>query len=78
MMEPSRHDNAMSNVRVGPPWAMWGWALTPPYSQLKDIYLFIYLFNKDWGFFFNKMYNYKDTLHKARGIFSSPRSFPII
>jgi hypothetical protein len=24
----------------------------PPYSQLKDIYLF----NKDWGFFFNKSY----------------------
>ena len=53
-MEPSRHDNAKSNVRVGPPWAMWGWALTPPYSQLKDIYLFIYLFNKDWGFFLIK------------------------
>ena len=46
----------------------------PPYSQLKDIYLF----NKDWGFFFNKSYNYKDTLHKARGIFSSPHCFPII
>jgi hypothetical protein len=63
MMEPSRHDKTMSNVRVG-----------PPYSQLKDIYLF----NKDWGFFFNKSYNYKDTLHKARDISSSPHSFPII
>jgi hypothetical protein len=50
MMEPSRHDKAMSNVRVG-----------PPYSQLKDIYLFIYLSNKDWGIYFNKIYNYKDT-----------------
>ena len=27
------------------------------------------------GNFFNKIYNYKDTLHKARGISSSPRSF---
>ena len=49
-----------------------------PYSQLKDIYLFIYLFNKDWGIFFNKIYNYKDTLHKARGISGSPCSFSII
>ena len=48
MMEPSRHNKAMSNVRVG-----------PPYSQLKDIDWLI-----DW-FFFNKIYNYKDTLHRA-------------
>jgi hypothetical protein len=27
--------------------------------------------------FSEKSYNYKDTLHKARGIFSSPRSFSI-
>jgi hypothetical protein len=32
---PSRHDKAMSNVRVG-----------PPYSQLKDIYL-----TRIWEFF---------------------------
>jgi len=70
-------------------------------------YLFIYLFNKDWGIFLiksittkipctrhgvslvvrvvsqlfkfsEKGYNYKDTLHKARGIFSSLHSFLII
>jgi hypothetical protein len=34
MMEPSRHDKAMSNVRVGPP-------VAPPNSQLKEIYLLI-------------------------------------
>jgi hypothetical protein len=63
MMEPSRHDKA--NVRVG-----------PPYSQLKDIYLFIYL--TKIGDFLNKIYNYKDTLHKALCISCSPRNFPII
>ena len=26
-------------------------ALTPRQGHEKDIYLFIYLFNKDWGFF---------------------------
>jgi hypothetical protein len=26
----------------------------PPYSQLKDIYLFIYLYNKDWVIFLIK------------------------
>ena len=60
-MEPSRHDHEQCEGG-------------PPYSQLKDIYLF----NKDWGFLFNKSYNYKDTLHKARDISSSPHSFPII
>ena len=39
-------------------------------------YLFIYL--TKIGDFLNKIYNYKDTLHKTLCISCSPRNFPII
>ena len=52
-----------------------GAPIPPLFPTEIFIYLFIYLFNKDWVILFNKIYNYKDTLHKARGISNSPCSF---